>query len=213
MEDCGDNNIAPTVANPKTADTEGIRTSLLVKKSASWWSRYVLRYRNTRKCVSSKAALLILSWSFMTGLWYGLALNPDVYLRNFLSGYSLIGYGITGIVLCFFPLAGYLADVKYGRYKIIIRSLFIELISLPSLILLSLCGVGLFLMAHYKDFDSIIEVTLIVAASIAIFLSVIVFIFSYVGLAGFMANVIQFGVDQLHDSPGEDRTLFIHWYL
>ena len=36
---------------------------------------------------------------------------------------------------------------------------------------------------------------------------------SYVGLVGFAANVIQFGMDQLHDSPGEDRTLFIHWYV
>ena len=35
----------------------------------------------------------------------------------------------------------------------------------------------------------------------------------YIGLVGFSANVIQFGMDQLHDSPGEDRTLFIHWYV
>ena len=36
---------------------------------------------------------------------------------------------------------------------------------------------------------------------------------SHVGLVGFTANVVQFGMDQLHDSPGEDRTLFIHWYV
>ncbi len=30
---------------------------------------------------------------------------------------------------------------------------------------------------------------------------------------GFLANIIQFGMDQLHDSPGEDRTLFIHWFV
>ena len=35
----------------------------------------------------------------------------------------------------------------------------------------------------------------------------------YFGLIGFTANVVQFGMDQLHDSPGEDRTLFIHWYV
>ncbi len=32
------------------------------------------------------------------------------------------------------------------------------------------------------------------------------------GYVGFTANIIQFGMDQLHDLPGEDRTLFIHWY-
>ena len=35
----------------------------------------------------------------------------------------------------------------------------------------------------------------------------------HVGLIGFTANVVQFGMDQLHDSPAEDSTLFIHWYV
>ena len=30
---------------------------------------------------------------------------------------------------------------------------------------------------------------------------------------GFTANIIQFGMDQLHDSPGEDQSLFIHWFM
>ena len=34
-----------------------------------------------------------------------------------------------------------------------------------------------------------------------------------IGFVGFTANVIQFGMDQLHDSPGEDRSLFIHWFM
>ena len=37
-------------------------------------------------------------------------------------------------------------------------------------------------------------------------------IIAWLGYTGFLANVVQFGMDQLHDSPGEDRTLFIHWY-
>ena len=41
----------------------------------------------------------------------------------------------------------------------------------------------------------------------------IVAIVLYAGLIGFTANVVQFGMDQLHDSPGEDSTLFIHWYV
>ena len=41
----------------------------------------------------------------------------------------------------------------------------------------------------------------------------VVLVPSYTGLVGFAANVVQFGMDQLHDSPGEDRTLFIHWYV
>ena len=30
---------------------------------------------------------------------------------------------------------------------------------------------------------------------------------------GFNANVIQFGMDQLHDSPADHQRLFIHWYI
>ena len=41
----------------------------------------------------------------------------------------------------------------------------------------------------------------------------ILVIMLYVGLIGFTANAVQFGMDQLHDFPGEDSTLFIHWYV
>ena len=29
----------------------------------------------------------------------------------------------------------------------------------------------------------------------------------------FIINALQFGMDQLHDSPTEDSILFIHWYV
>ena len=29
----------------------------------------------------------------------------------------------------------------------------------------------------------------------------------------FSANVIQFGLDQLHDAPTDDSVLYIHWYI
>ncbi len=35
----------------------------------------------------------------------------------------------------------------------------------------------------------------------------------WIAFAGFLANVIQFGVDQLNDSPSRDSFLFIHWFL
>ena len=57
-----ENNSSRPVSNVLSGD-EG--TPLLVK--ASWWSRCVLRYKTTRKCVSSKSALLILCWSFALG--------------------------------------------------------------------------------------------------------------------------------------------------
>ena len=33
------------------------------------------------------------------------------------------------------------------------------------------------------------------------------------GLIGFSANSIQFGLDQLHDAATEDLILYIHWFV
>ena len=33
------------------------------------------------------------------------------------------------------------------------------------------------------------------------------------GLVCLSANVIQYGMDQLHDAPMEDSILYIHWYV
>ncbi len=34
-----------------------------------------------------------------------------------------------------------------------------------------------------------------------------------ISFIGFNANIIQFGMDQLHDSPAEHQSLFIYWYV
>ena len=33
------------------------------------------------------------------------------------------------------------------------------------------------------------------------------------GFIGFNANIIQFGMEQLHDSPAHHQSLFIYWYV
>ena len=159
--------------------TAGEHTPLVVRSQSPWPFLLARRYRSTRKCVSSKAALLILVWSFVIGLLGGMFLNPDVaalfvYYVDDSASYLL---SIYAIITCFFPLAGILADVKFGRYKTVVTSICTVLLSL-------------------------------------LFLSVGISVFTlYLGLIGFTANVVQFGMEQLHDSSGEDRTLFIHWYV
>ena len=160
------------------------------------------RYGNTRKCVSSKAALLILLWSFVVGLLSGLLINLELYSYG-LSNYLKIQlYGGAVIITCFFPLAGILADIKYGRYKTVLTSLNIVLLSLlPAVASLVIVTLGLLFQW---------PLALIVVFGV---LGGILCILLFVGLIGFTANVVQFGMDQLHDSPAEDSTLFIHWYV
>ena len=165
------------------------------------------RYRTTRKCVSSKSALLILLWCFVLGLWNGVVLNPDLYLRNFIVSYALAGYFLVAFIFCFFPLAGFLADVKYGRYRTAKFSLCLLLIPIP---LIFVCSglVGIFYVLAVNHY-AVLYVCMALVAVVGLFVLGV----SYIGLIGFSANVVQFGMDQLHDSPGEDRTLFIHWYV
>ena len=42
---------------------------------------------------------------------------------------SLGAYGAVVVFTCFFPLAGILADIKFGRYKTVTTSLFIVLLA------------------------------------------------------------------------------------
>ena len=121
------------------------------------------------------------------------------YFNNFVIMMLYVYIGI-GFITCFFPLAGILADIRFGRYKTIITSIYLVL---PSLLLLSSSSIFLVWLGG----DKLFEVCLFsVCAGISV-------IMLYTGLIGFTANVVQFGMDQLHDSPGDDRVIFIHWYV
>ena len=187
---------SPIPGNAVSAGDED--TPLLPGRRRSWLA---MRYGNTRKCVSNKAALLILLWSFVVGLCGAMLLNPEMYLRIFSLMYSLGAYGVVVVFTCFFPLAGILADIKFGRYKTVATSLFIVLLTFS-------LGVVFAAIITLGDLHDLWQL----AVAFGVF-GVIVVIMLYVGLIGFTANVVQFGMDQLHDSPAEDNTLFIHWYV
>ena len=80
------------------------------------------------------------------------------------------------------PLAGWLADVRFGRYKVIRCSMWIMWISA---IVLS-CG---------EVVLSLLNLSLL-----------------GIGFGGFQANVIQFGVDQLPDASSSEIMTFIVWF-
>ena len=63
-----------------------------------------------------------------------MVLNPDLYLKIFFFFFCLVGFGGATFIMCFFPLAGFLADTKYGRYKTVVRSLFLVSLSIALMI-------------------------------------------------------------------------------
>ena len=109
--------------------------------------------------------------------------------------------------LCFYPLAGFLADNKFGRYKTVLRSLvlFTVILSISFLILAGLM-LPSFFVKKVVNLQEIIPYCLIITACIA-------YIFLLSSFVGIRANIIQFGMDQLHDSPQDHQSLYILWYM
>ena len=169
-------------------------------------------------CVKSKAAVAILCWNFLIALVIGYVMEfillgsyVNYYNGSPIPGLNLqeyvpILYGLFALLYLFYPLAGCLADVKCGRYKTIICSLwFITAIGLFAAIISSIITYFLYNPVRYH-ISAIITVVLVIAAVLAI-------IIITSGYIPFNANVIQFGMDQLYDSPSEDSVLFVHWFV
>ena len=98
------------------------------------WSR---RSCKPNICVTSKAAILTLVWSFGVSTMYELIYQPSNWLSHYSDlyfsrdqrfSYIPILYALNAIVLSFYPLAGFLADNRFGRYKTITRSLQVVLV-------------------------------------------------------------------------------------
>ncbi|XP_064384793.1 solute carrier family 15 member 4-like [Halichondria panicea] len=181
--------------------------------------------------IKSKAAVMIFIWTALMSIVYGTFLIPENYflLDFLLRNYNIITVtsplkvsyltnGVTGSCiyavfafgLLFYPLAGYLADVRYGRYKVVrcsVCTMWCGLLTVAVIgVIVNAIMVPILIHLPYPNF--IISVGVVNGA-----LGLLFFILLWIAFAGFLANVIQFGVDQLNDSPSKDSFLFIHWFL
>lgn len=108
-----------------------------------------------------------------------------------------------GIAVCTFPLTGCLADTCLSRHRVVRYSMrfiwgMVVVFCAVSIIFYAqgICGIG-----HKEEdshFCSGVKLTLA-------FLTV-------VGLGGFLTNIMQFGMDQLHDASSSEIAAFIMWH-
>ena len=160
-----------------------------------------------RRAIQSKGALLVLIICACVDVGRFSALNellktllemnePDSIALLFFI-YIVVGVAIPQL---FYPLAGWLADARYGRHRVIQISLWCiwlgECTLSVTLLLFELCQN--YSVYYHKIF--------------MYFLFPVSFIIINVGVAGFQANIIQFGIDQMVDASGEQMSAFIHWY-
>ena len=144
--------------------------------------------------------------------------NPSYY-EIILGGDALtmsIIYATTTFLLLFYPLAGCLADIRWGRHKTVVNSLYFTFWS--SLLIITIGGLGTIcfipmMVLTPEELNTIQIATTVVVCTLfglPIFFGAILLLCS---LVAFSANVIQYGMDQLHDAPADDSVLYIHWYV
>ena len=147
----------------------------------------------------SKGAILVLIWNF-------LAISIYHYLQGYASQNELLArlpfirnhsYVVISVIKLFYPIAGWLTDVYFSRYKVMRTSLWMMWIG----IVLSVGG----LLLH--------EVNSTANAVFGYGIFPVLYVLMLVGLGIFQANVIQFGVDQLLDASASEITAFVNWYV
>ena len=218
---CAEENNIPSRENTPLLGNERQRASMRMRPK--------FHCRRQRCCLTSKAAILILLWNLIIVAGLESFLDPS-YLGNTdnlieLEDYiftiqvmSIISYSVLAFLFLFYPLAGCLADIRWGRYKTIVNSLYFIIGGLLVMVAVSSLAVVLPIIPllespAYNTTVSDYEESTLIFTSVIVLGAIFGGIPLLLGLAGFSANIIQFGIDQLHDAPREDATLYIHWYV
>ena len=165
-------------------------------------------------CLPSKAAVLIIIWTTVVGAAFS-------FIKDFMaffvvsSKYShihdvgtvdLIPYAILAVMMMFYPLSGFIADVWCGRFKTVMVSMSLIFISLLFAMIASSINLETMLSGAHLKFTSHNSKTIIML--IILVLSLLCFL---TGIVGYQANYIQLGLDQLLEAPSEYLGLFIHY--
>ena len=156
------------------------------------------------------APVSILLWNFLVqmvyiGIVYGItvvAFNSFTH-RDFgvVVNSSIVGYGLIGLIFILYPIGGLIADLRYGRYKVIKLSLINNWLGA---IIASVLGV-LFSIKMFRNFHALkVADTVTLCFFLALF---------GLGIGGFQSNAVQFGLDQLLDASSEELSLFLHWFV
>ena len=134
-----------------------------------------------------------------------------MFIGYFFNGVSMsvvIIYLFVAAISLFSPLSGFLADVCFSRYTVVLVSFWLHfaafLVYTISAVLTMILGTDIWVTSHYNGGG--IALCLLIFAGMAF----IVFVF---GFAGYRANFIQFGLDQLLEAPSTSLALFIHWVI
>ena len=138
--------------------------------------------------LKNKGAILILVWSLLITGTFNFSGRHNF---GHLFSIQLVASGLT------LPIAGWLADIYFGRYRVIRWSM-----------------VAIWITFALATANQVIEQLISsYSASISRYVYGILMVVAAISFGGFLANIIQFGVDQLNDASTDEITAFISWYI
>ena len=188
-------------------------TPLLPKSSSSVTKLCCRKYRSSKIFVSSKSAVLVLIWSIFVSLGYSMIshahdfYNPPKTISRVV--FVIISYGVSVFLDYFYPLAGFVADVKLSKYSVVLWSVVFVFASLLLILLGGGIFVATFIFSVGKIGDQLRSILIILGCS-AIVPGVVLL---FAGFVGFKANVIQFGLNQLSQGSSEEQAVYLHWLI
>ncbi len=195
--------LIPTITlHPTPTPTHHLQQKHCLSFCLSWLSK-------SKKIPRSKAAFMILIWNVIVSMTYaavivGAMAIPLILLK--MAPYVVVNYIVIGVYagiallqILFYPLGGLLADVFYGRHKIMLGSFFHIGSGYLFLVVLGM----IWLTSH--NAKEIVIVTACIGTLVALLL--------ITGFTGFQANAVQFGLDQLLEASSEELSVFLHWYV
>ena len=161
---------------------------------------------------TSKSLVLVLIWTAVVGFINSVInTSPDHIITSIVSEDKahiilvvvVMLYIAFAINMICYPFGGFLADVYYGRYKVIAASLICLALSMLMAFILFLCSIQI----HVNILSSVWKKGMFVLGALMTFIPLAI------GLAGFTSNIVQFGLDQLQDVPSIKLSAFIHLYV
>lgn len=146
--------------------------------------------------IKNKGAILIIIWSYLVISVFHL-LKSGYQEKQFENQHHVSATGILlSCMFLLFPIGGWLADTRLGRYSVIRYSMWLMWIGV--------------MLATFGELLAYVSITYNVHIKERVFL--VLCVIMAIGLGGFQSNIVQLGIDQLTNASATERTSFITWY-
>ena len=168
--------------------------SLLPHEATTFISSCRCRLGYRARGVWSKGAVLVLVWSLLIPACYA-SVNVEA-IRIFTSIDHFSFYIVEGVVSAvLYVLTGWLADVYFGRYKVMRVSILV--------MWFGSVGGTLLLLIHLLSPHDVLKYSSFIVAYTCV----------AIGSTGLIVNAVPFGTDQMLGASSEEISAFIHWFV